>query len=257
MHVSVPQLLTILTLLVSLWPAAADAALVAHWRGDGDFLDSAGTSHATPVGSVLFAPGIFGSALHFPDAGYLEVSDPASRGLAPTGAFTIAAFVRVDGNDAPPDGGPGSILTVGTPTATSLTLQPGGPGNLHFFVRNEVGSVLLSSDGFDPGQWRHVAVTYNPANRTALIYADGQRVMGLIDQPTVLPVQYTPGLLFHIGKDPGRTGTFDGLIDDLRIYDEALGDAQVRALALVPEPLAATPLLLGLVALGRRRRAPR
>jgi hypothetical protein len=226
---------------------------VAHWRGENDFLDSAGTSHAASIGPVTFGPGMVGSAIHFPDAGHLEVAGPAARGLAPAGAFTIAAFVRVDGNDAPPDGGPGAVLSVGTPSATSFTLQPGGPGNMHFFVRNAAGSVLLSSEGFDAGQWRHVAVTYDPANRTALIYADGQRVMGLIDQPTVLPVEYLPGLLFHIGKDPTRLGTFDGLIDDLRFYNEALGDAQIRALAVVPETGSFGPLSLGLLALRRRR----
>ena len=246
------RVLTILALLAALAPASVDAALVAHWKGDGDFLDSAGTNHATAVGSVTFAPGIVGQAMRFPDAGYLDVADPAARGLVPAGAFTIAAFVRIDGNDPPPEGGPGSILGVGTAGAPSILLGPGGPGRMDFVARTASQVVLMGSEAFDAGRWRHVAVTYDPANRTALIYADGERVMGFVDQPNIQPIAYGPGLLFHIGKDPGRTGTFDGLIDDLRIYDDALNDAQVRALSVVPEPVDATPLLLALSALRRR-----
>ena len=249
------RFLTILTLLAALAPVSVDAALVAHWKGDGDFLDSAGTSPATAVGSVTFAPGLIGQAMHFPDAGYLEVVEPLARRLAPSGAFTIAAFVRVDGNDPPPEGGPGSILSVGTTSAPSILLAPGGPGRMDFVARTASGVVQMGSEAFDTGRWRHVAATYDPANRTALFYADGERVMGFIDQPNIQPIAYDPGILFHIGKDPGRTGTFDGLVDDLRFYDEALDDAQVQALSVVPEPVASAPLLLALAAFRRRRAA--
>src|SRR3712207_7154044 len=58
-------------------------------------------------------------ALPIPDTGYIDVPNPASGGLVPTGAFTVSAFVRVDGADGPPDG-PGSIVSLADRKSTRL-----------------------------------------------------------------------------------------------------------------------------------------
>ena len=239
-----------------LWTAApAGAALVAHWRGDGDFTDSAGNNDAAAVGNVGFAPGQSGQSMRFPDAGYLEVADPAGGGLLPAGAFTLSAFVRVDGADPPPEGGPGSVVALASPSNLAFSLGPGGTGLLSFVAMTASGPVVLTSDGFGADRLRHVAVTYDPANRTAILYADGERVMGFVNQPNVQPIALSPGLQFMIGRNPGQSGTLDGLVDDLRFYDEALGDAQIRALANVPEPSAALAglLMVASCALARRK----
>ena len=62
-------------------------------------------------------------------------------------------------------------------------------------------------------------------------------------------------MLVHFGGQANNGGGgefFNGSLDDLRIYDHALSQAEVRR--LVPEPSASTLCLLALAGLLRRKR---
>jgi hypothetical protein len=75
----------------------------------------------------------------------------------------------------------------------------------------------------------------------------------------ITPLASTSGL--HIGADRVGTGQFDGLIDEVAIWDRALDATDVSALYnggaginLVPEPSTALLLGMGLTFLGAGRR---
>jgi hypothetical protein len=75
--------------------------------------------------------------------------------------------------------------------------------------------------------WTHVAVVY--ADREPVLYVDGQRAKaGMKSTREVHPS-------CELGGGASSYGSYDGLLDDVRIYDRALSEAEVRALALTGE----------------------
>jgi hypothetical protein len=92
-----------------------------------------------------------------------------------------------------------------------------------------VTSVLATGTGeLVPGEWIHIAATYDGTSMR--IYKDGVETArraksGQIDANPAVPVA--------LGNQPPGAGgrPFDGCIDDVRIYDRALADMEVRELA--------------------------
>ncbi|WP_341582497.1 LamG-like jellyroll fold domain-containing protein [Marinobacter metalliresistant] len=105
------------------------------------------------------------------------------------------------------------------------------------------------------GMWHHVAATYDSATSTKHIFYDG-----LLVGSKVVPDLNVFGSDFSLGKTYG-TEYFQGLLDDVRVYDAPLSAAQIMALATatvsVPEP--PTFLLFGfsLAVIAFRRRSKR
>jgi hypothetical protein len=115
----------------------------------------------------------------------------------------------------------------------------------------------VSSLSHEPALWHHVVGSYD--GTSLRIYVDGE-----LDQTANIGpiVAYTGPAPLRIGNiqhsthivGPTHVGAFDGVIDDVRIYDRALSDAEVADLHLLPEPATLTLLVLGGLALMRRRR---
>ena len=113
--------------------------------------------------------------------------------------------------------------------------------------------------------WTHLAITYDAGTDTKTLWVDG--VAAVSDNvPQSGPTQYAPnGTIesenLHIGsgQDDGANFYFDGNIDDVTIWDEALDGAAIQnimdnSLNPIPEPSSLS--LLGIVGLAflRRRR---
>jgi hypothetical protein len=80
-----------------------------------------------------------------------------------------------------------------------------------------------------PGVWKHVAVVLGPSG--GILYVNGAQV-GANAAMTLRPADLGNTQNSWIGRsqfswDP----TFDGNIDELRIYDRALSPAEIQALA--------------------------
>jgi hypothetical protein len=88
------------------------------------------------------------------------------------------------------------------------------------------------------GVWYHVAGVYDAAHQTMDIYVNGALDNGMLTG-VVPSSQYSPTTTIHaqIGNtqppvaDSGGPEPWDGQLDDIRIYDRALGSAEVAALA--------------------------
>jgi hypothetical protein len=252
-------------LLVSLTLcSAARAQLVSHWRGEGDASDSVGSNHGTVVGTVNYIPGVAGQAFGFPDAGYINIPNPAAGGLVSPNGFTFAAWVRLDGADPPPKGGPGAIVSYGVPPMPGnpsgfLIMQGGQSGDaspLSFVIgtSGEPGFTLLQTPHpfWNFGQFHHLAATFDAATHTMALYRNGVLDAIRTDVPGTT-MATDPAAAFDLGRAPGIGSTLDGALDEVRFYNRALSAAEVQA--LVPEPAgAATSALVGLLPLLRRSR---
>ena len=109
----------------------------------------------------------------------------------------------------------------------------------------------LDSYSHVPYQWYHVVGTYD--NDSIKIYVNGQLEGSEVIGPVIPYVGSTP-LTIGYFPYPGGSFTFNGLIDDVRIYNRGLSDQEVLQLYQIPEPGTLSLLALGGMALLRKRR---
>lgn len=101
-------------------------------------------------------------------------------------------------------------------------------------LRTEVnGGMLYGTTPLNDGRWHHVAVVLEddgtPDVGEVKLYVDGQ--LEPIAASYGRPVNTTADWDVVIGYNRLRQQYFKGLIDDVRIYDRALGDDEIAALA--------------------------
>lgn len=243
---------------------SASAALVGHWEFDNatDVGEATVSSDLEAVGDAAYsAAGKVGGALSLDGAGdYLRVN--AGLDLAaglPTGdaSYTIAAFIQTTDVDRNTITFWGEITTAKANGFRTTTVNEGAIQNnstggiLNWGFARDLGS---GAGGTPPGDiydggWHHVAVTYNSATSTKTLYFDGVEIAsGAIGDLNVSASGFVIGAT--------RTGgeAFDGLIDDVRVYNTAESGATIAGLAAIPEPSSLALLGLGGLLVARRRR---
>lgn len=239
-------------------PAAAE--LIGHWPLDADGNDPVGGSNGTVDASVSFGvAGQFGGAASFSGAGPIQV--PYDAKLNPA-SFTLTAWVN------PSDtAGWNSVVTSredsGTVNGYILYNTPenqwdfwtGGGGAAGTWGRN-IAPTPATLD-----QWTHLAITYDGATDTKKLYVNTLLEAEVSGQGYVPNGGGGEPRPFNIGagQDLGDSFFFNGLIDDVGLWNEALSQAQIEGVAstgVVPEPTGLTLFfssLIGLAALRRRR----
>src|SRR6476661_1999443 len=197
-------------------------------------LSAAGTA------SITAAQVNNGSSDNCTTAGNLTLSvSPSSFTCANATARTANQYaLDFDGNNDYVNLGGGNILTGGSYTKEAwvyananscrnilsannqhqLWLQ----GNLQAGNSNAYGTVQDPSGAFPLNTWIHVAVTYDQPTSTMRLYRNGTLVATNTAAPT-----YTGGLI-QIGAH-GNGCNFDGLIDEVRIWNSARSAAQIAA----------------------------
>lgn len=237
-------------IIVLLLAGSVSADMVAHWTFDeGAGLtayDSAGDNDGTIYGAT-WTTGKIGGALSFNGTNnYVDVPDDPSLRFDQYDSFSIAFWAKpvVDG------------YVISKMRASGLGIfgylaAYYKSADIFGYVVEESGcsSVSIYSNTVPPGSWYHVAAVYD--NGDMKLYLNGQLAdTGTFTDDTGTT---TPDGDLCIGArayDGIRDGYFNGSIDDVRIYNNALSQAEVAA--LVPEP--ATLILLGLGAAFLRRR---
>lgn len=158
---------------------------------------------------------------------YISTDAP---GVLGTGARTFAAWIKASANQP-------NFATFlaygnnGTGQAIRFRLDPSG------FLRLEYsGSAALgNSRRLNDGQWHHVAATLptSPKAGDTIFYIDGNVEPTTVSNPNNL-INTTAGNMspFTIGNSRHSLATygFNGVVDDVRIYDEQLSQAQIQQL---------------------------
>jgi hypothetical protein len=211
-------------------PPPLDPNLIAWWKlddGQGySATDVLGISNGTLYGNTQWVPGRIGpTALSFDGSGdYVDCGNDSSLNLG-TSNFTISAWINV--RSVPVGLCPG-IVSKWQDLNNRWYFHVFGPDYIQFTSKTNGNFVYyVNTDHFlSFNQWYHVCFV---ADGLGKIYVNGQ------DRTT--GVSYTPASLSNnatlkIGYN-GYTGSqqyFDGMIDDVRIYDRALSAAEVQAL---------------------------
>jgi PKD repeat protein len=113
---------------------------------------------------------------------------------------------------------------------------------LRFRLKTDVTTTLVTGIGeIRAGEWFHVAATYDGAEMR--IYINGQPIASASKTG---PVASDPAVPVAIGNQPAVAGSdpFDGLIDDVRLYNVALSETDIQLLAgFTFPPTVATPTI--------------
>jgi hypothetical protein len=112
------------------------------------------------------------------------------------------------------------IFTYGSASGNNVY---GGSFNATNTYNFSYSSNLAFANQTTPNNWKHVVITYD-ASKVARIY-----VNGVLGSQNTFPFWWTIGTnYFYLGNSFGSaTGAFNGAIDDLKIYNYALTDADV------------------------------
>ncbi|MEN8681316.1 MAG: LamG domain-containing protein [Akkermansiaceae bacterium] len=255
--------------LAAALPAATQGALVSHYTLDdtssGIAVDSVNGNNAvwqngtnTNLANVA---GQIGGAADLTDAGGAAANNFFQLNLPQlVGANGISISLWINNRNQTSSGYNGIFMTrtFNGATNNSWGLAIENNGNERFDARVN-GPGIDSADGLltDDGNWKHLTLVWDGVAQTATQYingvetATGASIAGPIAGPDSGP--------WYIGYDDccGNTRDFDGAIDDIMVFDNALSAAEVDGIyqaGIVPEPSTSLlGLLSGLFLLRRRR----
>jgi hypothetical protein len=204
----------------NLW-SFSTGRLVGWWKLDemkGNVTaDSAGNHAGTLLGNPTWTQGIAGGALQFDGQGD-GVDLAAGPDFDITGRITVAAWIKVAAFDVAWQ----AIVSKGD-TAWRLSRDQGN--NVHFACTGLWPEWARGSANVNDGQWHHVAGTYDGSELR--LYVDGKLDASAKTQGTINVNAY-PVYIGENSEHPGRA--WHGLIDDVRLYNYALSDAEIKAL---------------------------
>ena len=212
-------------------PLVANAALVAAYsfnEGTGTTVaDASGNGNTgTIVGATWTTAGKYGNALSFNGtSSYVNLGNPTSLRL--TGSMTLSAWVLATGN--PPDDGQ-IIAKSNNSAGWQLKTSPDtGPHTFGIAISPNSSSHVqrYSTTVRSLNTWYHVAGVYNAAAQTLNIYVNGVLDSGTLIG-TVPASQFNSTQNVNIGRRSGGF-YFQGTIDEVRVYNTALTQAQIQA----------------------------
>jgi hypothetical protein len=209
--------------------------MVAHWKLDESVgsiaRDSARDNHGTCFGVPTWRPsnGQLGGALQFDGKDdFIEVPSEANFDI--TNAITVAAWIKANAFDR-------DWQTIITKGDSAWTLSRRLSSNTLYFACtgltvNEKGRPCVNgSTNANDGQWHHVVGTYDGSK--LCLYVDGlleatQSASGSIQ---------TNNYNVYIGENPEAMNRYwNGLIDDVRVYNYGLSPEEVLQLLCTQPP---------------------
>ena len=189
----------------------------------------------TIVGATWTTSGRYGNALSFNGvSSYVDLGNPVALHL--TGSMTLEAWIKAVAN--PSDDG--QIIAKSNGAGWQLKTSPDtGPHTFGVKVSasSSVGVQRYSTTVPALGTWYHIAGVYDAAAGTLSTYVNGALDNGTL-RGTVPAAQIDQSVNVNIGR---RTGGlyFNGLIDEVRIYNRALSQAEIQV--DMATPVGSTP----------------
>lgn len=157
---------------------------------------------------------------------YIEI--PNNNQLSNENAITVSAWVNPDSY----------------PSYGELNTIVSKNGNYEFHL-NSQGQVLwywelkgsqypmtlTTTQKIPKGTWSHITIRYDARNRKkATIFINGIEVQSYIDSNSSTKKLNTNNLPLQIGNDYNLSLTFNGLIDEVNVFKQALSDSQIKQL---------------------------
>jgi hypothetical protein len=202
--------------------------LVAYYPFKGDAKDYSGNeNHGKVVGAEFAAVGI-----EFRGTGGSHVKVLRTDVLEPAEGITVAMWLKgVPGQAA--GGGWGTIMRKAGPCKPGYGFRGGGISNFNIEGPNPCGGTCKGAAfrAFDETRWQHVVGAYSRADGAIKTYQDGE----LVNQtPLTGQLPHSGDLYLGGANVAGDDGGFRGTMAEVRIYNRALSESEIRALAAQP-----------------------
>ena len=201
------------TSLVGWWKLDDDGGTVAlDWSGQGN--------HGTVIGDPQWMSGYDEGALNLD--GYddcVNCGDPAILNI--TNAISILVWLKTDTASNSTNQ---SYVIKGDSGANGYGLRHSAANNLQFRISN-TANVETPVDSSFNDVWHHLAGTYDGSQLR--LYIDGEVQATTASPGTISTSTYN----FNIGREPvGNRYIYDGAIDDVRVYNRALTEQEVKSI---------------------------
>jgi len=208
------------------------AGLVGHYTFDNPDLgtdESGESNHGEAIGGqTTSGAGLCaGDALN-PDGDGMHIEIDDFPG--PDSGLTISAWIKPDNIDA----GNGQRIFADDVDTTGYALSmsdSGNPGIIRFFNRDaDSGDISLDTDDIiENGTWYHVVGVYDAEDNTRSIYIDGVKRTSYsgVDDDWAAPGTASIGGEI---EESAENNYFDGVIDEVRVYDRPLSESEIGAL---------------------------
>ena len=219
-------------------PAFLKDGLVAYYPFNGNANDVSGNKNdGIVVGAILSLDRFGGLNQAYQFKPNDKIQSTKTLGIT-NGPRTIGLWVRVDQEPRWPDG---ILLYWGTRQDNSHL----GSQNAIFYLPVSEAKGTISYDAFynsvsattEPkslvGKWHHLIISCGPSLTDCNIYLDGQKVLTRKDGALPSPLSGLDTELCINGNYSGKfysNGGIFGSLDDVRIYNRALSDTEVKAL---------------------------
>ncbi len=193
---------------------------IAQFPFEGNALDMAGRYNGTPH-DISYVPGLGSQAASFNGkSSYIEIPSPNLDN------FSVVMWVRTTdaGGTAVDSQGHGLVdgFAAGADFATSVK---GG----HFaFGMGKPDSTLTSTAAINNGAWHHLVATHDSKTGAIRIYVDG--VLDKSGTGSVGSHRSNGNLWIGAIKSGGSNSFFNGVIDQMQIFDYVLSANDVAAL---------------------------
>ncbi len=194
--------------------------MIAQWQFDGSLYDNTvnfmDCAHpATPTFSTEHKSG--DQALSFDGTNdYLQLPYEA----ADMEAMTITMWVNFQSEKSW-----SRLFDFGNGTNQYMFLSPNNGSVMRFAIKNGGDEQQISCTKLATSTWKHVAVTLE--NGRGVIYVDGEEA-GSNNSMTITPADFRPSLNYIGRSQFSGDPLFKGYIDDVRIYNYALTQNQVK-----------------------------
>jgi len=206
-------------------PSGLVAAYAFNETGGTTVTDYSGNNLTGTIVGATRAAGKYGNALSFNGTtNYVDLGNPAALQL--TGSMTIEAWVKAAAN--PADDGQIVAKSNGTGWQLKTSKDTGAQTfGIAVSINSTSTSQRYSTTVRSLGTWYHVAGVYNAATSTLSTYVNGVLDNGTL-RGVVPATQVNSSVNVNIGR---RTGGFyfNGIIDEVRIYNRALTPAEIQS----------------------------
>ncbi|MFC3896415.1 LamG-like jellyroll fold domain-containing protein [Lentzea rhizosphaerae] len=199
---------------------------VAHWPLDGTLTDTNGGNALTPGGNPnLAAAGYAGKG-----AGLNGTQDYFTGGAVVDTSknFTLAAWAKVDSGDF----GRAVLATADSSVFSSGLYYDQGAKRWTFGMTAAANKadlkVVRARDEAQIGVWTHLAGTYEATTKTLTLHVDGMKQGEVAGLESWQASQLLVGRNRWNGQD---SSGFVGTIDEIKMYNRTLNDAEIKVLA--------------------------
>lgn len=201
-------------------------------KGNGDILHDGVSSNIGRLKQVSWnSNGKVGSrCLSFDGTGYVALPNYPNL----SGSFSISAWIKTNDNSQA-----GQRVFADDESNTggyALSVGDGGTGVVRFYMRNKDSDSLDSESSINSNTWYHVVAVHNADKAERYLYINGSRDNGTKDNKGDVGVDNGTATIGGETDSGESDNRFNGLIDDIRVYDRVLTSSEVTSLYNLSDP---------------------